>query len=161
MIFSRQGVPLYLVTDNAQEFCSETFINRLKIGCTPYKTPPYHPQSNGCAERMVRTIKDSMRVWKESFGNFSAYLQKVLMNYRAIPHGGRNESCSKLMGRKIRSPILYSNEYKPMEEVIYDNKRAKVIVQKEVNTYIVSSWETSRNFNTQRSDEKSWIRHIE
>ena len=60
------------------------------------------------------------------------------MNYRAIPHGGRNESCSKLMGRQIISPILCSDEYKPMEEVIYDNKRAKVIVQKGVNTYIVS-----------------------
>ena len=28
--FIRQGVPLYLVTDNAQEFCSETSINWLK-----------------------------------------------------------------------------------------------------------------------------------
>ena len=37
-----------------------------------------------------------------------------------------------------RSPIFCSDEYKPMDEIIYDNKRAKVIVQEEVNTYIVS-----------------------
>ena len=122
-VFSRNGVPFHLVTDNAQEFCSDEFLKWLTmIGCTPYKTPPYHPQSNGCAERMVRTVKESMKAWKEEFGRYPAYLQKVLMNYRSIPHGNRKESCSKRMGRQIRSPVLCSSHFKPMEKVFYEKK---------------------------------------
>ena len=71
VVFSRQGIPLTLVSDNAAEFCSNELESwLLKVGCRPYKTPPYHPQSNGIAERMVRTIKTAIRAWKESFGKF-------------------------------------------------------------------------------------------
>ena len=58
VIFSRNGIPKTLVFDNALEFCDEDLNLWLeKIGCKPYKTLPYHPQSNGLAERMVQTIK--------------------------------------------------------------------------------------------------------
>ena len=44
VIFSRNGIPKTLVSDNAPEFCDEDLNLWLaKIGCKPYKTPPYHP----------------------------------------------------------------------------------------------------------------------
>ena len=45
-------------SNNAREFCDEDLnLWFEKIGCKPYKTPPYHPQSNGLVERMVQTVK--------------------------------------------------------------------------------------------------------
>lgn len=58
IIFTRNGVPKTLVTDNAPKFCDDFLCSWLrKIDCVPYKTPPYHPQSNGIAVQMIQTIK--------------------------------------------------------------------------------------------------------
>ena len=61
-IFSRNSIPKTLVSDNTLEFCDEDLNLWLgKIGCKPYKIPPYHPQSNGLAKRMVQTIKIGLK----------------------------------------------------------------------------------------------------
>lgn len=57
-IFSRNGVPRTIVSDNAAEFHDETLCAWLRrIGCKPVKIPPNHPASNGIAERMVQSVK--------------------------------------------------------------------------------------------------------
>ena len=63
-VFSKFGVPLMLVTDNAKEFISEEVIVWLRrIGCEKIQTPQYSPRSNGCVERMVQTVKRAMKLW--------------------------------------------------------------------------------------------------
>ena len=95
-IFTSNGVTKTIVTDNAPEFCDESLVLRLrKIGSIPYKTPPYHPQSNGIAERMVQTLKMGL---------------KVLLSYRTVPHVDRKQSPSALMGRQNRTPINATKE---------------------------------------------------
>ena len=105
-IFSRNGVPRVLVSDNAAEF-SDRDLGQwlLRIGCHPMKTPPYHPQSNGLAERMVQTVKRGLRAFNKSAGSFASYLARLLLSYRTIPHAGRSDSPSALMGRQLRSPL--------------------------------------------------------
>ena len=62
VIFFGNGIPKTLVSDNAPEFCDKDFNLWLeKIGCKLYKTPPYHPQSNGLTERMVQTVKIGLK----------------------------------------------------------------------------------------------------
>ena len=62
VIFSINGIPKTPISDNTSEFCDEDVNLWLeKIGCKPYKTPPYHPQSNGLAERMVQTVKMGLK----------------------------------------------------------------------------------------------------
>ena len=59
VIFSRNGILKTLVSDNAPEFCDEDLSLWLeKIGCKPYKTPSYHPQSNRLA---VQTVKAGLK----------------------------------------------------------------------------------------------------
>lgn len=111
VIFSRNGVPKCLVSDNAREFHDELLCSwLLQIGCKPMKTPPYHPQSNGIAERMVHTVKQGLKAFCPSFGNVDSYLCRMLLSYRSIPHGERRHSPSALMGRQIRSPMTFSFE---------------------------------------------------
>ena len=105
-IFSRLGVPKTLVSDNAPEFCDGAMRSWLqRIGCAVVHSPPYHPQSNGCAERMVQTIKCGLRAFVAHSGDFEAYLAKLLLNYRSTARSDGCGSPSALMGRQLRSPL--------------------------------------------------------
>ena len=110
-VFSRNGVPDVLVSDNASEFHDTNLWQWLKeIGCLPCKTPPYHPQSNGAAERMVKTIKMGLKAYSPDKGLLSGYLSRMLLSYRTIPHAGKSRSPSEMMGRQLRSPLTMSFE---------------------------------------------------
>ena len=137
-VFARNGVPFTVVCDNAAEYgqlCLGTWLR--KIGCTLMKTPPYHPPSNGAAERMVQTIKRGLKSFVPSLGTFDAYLQRLLLSYRTIPHGKRNQSPYELMGRQLRSPLttaFHTDEclwYVPKEAV---PQKAWFVVQQGQNT---------------------------
>lgn len=92
-VFSRNGVPRALVSDNAAEFADQELCAWLeRIGCQPVKAPLYHPQSNGAAERMVQTIKRGLKAFCKQRSSFDAYLARLLLSYRSVPHAGRPDS---------------------------------------------------------------------
>ena len=141
-IFSRNGVPNVLVSDNAAEFHDRELCEWLQqIGCRPLKTPPYHPESNGAAERMVQTVKRGIRAFDKTRSSFCAYLAKLLLSYRTIPHAGRSGSPSALMGRQLRSPLTTKFEsdaqvwYRPTP--MHVPVAAKFVVQEGNNTAII------------------------
>ena len=143
VLFSRNGVPETLVSDNAPEFCDGGLCTWLrKIRCTSYKTPPYHPQSNGIAERMVRTVKMGLKAFELYRDTIETYLLKLLISYRSIPHAGKVQSPSALMGRHIRTPITLSfltNEktwYKKARKLT-QTEEANFIMQKGNNTVMI------------------------
>ena len=75
-IFARNGVLKTIVMDNAPEFCEESLVLWLrKIGCMPYKTLPYHPQSKGIAERMVQTVKMGLNAFSPFNQNIEAVIE--------------------------------------------------------------------------------------
>ena len=107
VIFYRNGIPKTPVSNKAPEFCDEDLSLWLeKIGCKPYKTPPYHPQSNEIAERMVQTIKTEIKACSQK--KEKNFLLRLLLSYRTIPHAGRLESPSVLIGRQIRAQLTMS-----------------------------------------------------
>lgn len=58
-LFARFGFPDVVVTDGGPPFNSFPFVNFLENqGIKVLKSPPYNPQSNGQAERMVRLVKE-------------------------------------------------------------------------------------------------------
>lgn len=60
--FARFGFSDVLVSDGGPLFNALTFTNFLeKQGIKVLKSPPYHPASNGQAERFVRTVKDVLK----------------------------------------------------------------------------------------------------
>uniref|UniRef100_A0AAG5DP56 RNA-directed DNA polymerase n=1 Tax=Anopheles atroparvus TaxID=41427 RepID=A0AAG5DP56_ANOAO len=61
-IFARHGSPITLVSDNGPQFVGEHFEDFCKrFGIAHITTAPYHPQSNGQAERFVDTFKRALR----------------------------------------------------------------------------------------------------
>ena len=61
----------------------------------------YHPESNGLAERFVRTIKEQLR---RITVNYTKTLQRLLLCYRNLPHSSTGYSPAELMfNRKLRT----------------------------------------------------------
>ena len=67
---------------------------------------PYHPSTNGDAERFVQTFKNAMKTSNASASNISTHIAKFLLSYRTSPHTTTGICPSLLlMGRRIRSKL--------------------------------------------------------
>ena len=81
--FAHFGYPHTLVSDNAQAFLSEDFQTFLsERGIIHLTGAPYHPATNGQAERFIQTFKNSMN--KSKLPPNQA-LQEFLIQYRRTP----------------------------------------------------------------------------
>lgn len=103
--FSTHGIPEMMVSDNAQCFVSEAskeFMSR--NGITHVTSAPYHPSSNGLAERAVQTFKDLMR--KCSGNTMETRLHRALFSYRITPQSTTGLSPAEMMmERKLRCTL--------------------------------------------------------
>ncbi|CAH8590438.1 unnamed protein product [Schistosoma margrebowiei] len=105
-MFSRNGLPDIIVSDNGSQFTSsqfQEFCERLSI--KHFRSPPYHPQSNGQAERFVDTFKRALMKSKGE-GTTVETLQNFLFVYRTTPSDMLTQQKSPaeiLMGRKLRT----------------------------------------------------------
>ena len=64
-MFAASRLPEQLVSDNGPQFVSEEFRQFTRgNGIKHIRSSPYHPASNGLAERFVRTFKESMKAMK-------------------------------------------------------------------------------------------------
>lgn len=119
-IFSRFGIPKMLVTDNGRTFVSEEFQNCIKInGIIHKRSAPYHPATNGLAERFVQTLKQALRKTEFSNENIVKQVQKFLFHYRVTPIPELRQSpAERIFGRNLRSrldlifPMELENENK-------------------------------------------------
>jgi hypothetical protein len=67
---------------------------------------PYHPETNGLAERMVQTVKQALKKMGNQSGEMSAKIQRFLYSYRNAAHAATGKSPAKmLLGRELRSKL--------------------------------------------------------
>ena len=90
-LFASYGLPLQLVSDNGPQFTAIEFQRFLKgNGVKHIRCSPYHPSSNGLAERFVRTFKQAMKAGEADGLPLSHRLHNFLLSYRATPHATTN-----------------------------------------------------------------------
>ena len=85
--FAAYGLPETMVSDNGPQFASHEFamfmennrINHIRV-------PPYHPTSNGAAERMVQEVKRYLATAKKSTMTLHHKVANWLFIYRTTPH---------------------------------------------------------------------------
>ena len=92
-----------VITDNGTGFVSSEFEQFLKSNGVKHTTSaPYHPASNGLAERAVQIVKKGLK--KRTTGTMSSRLAKILFNYRISPQTTTGTSPAELLlGRR---PLL-------------------------------------------------------
>ena len=94
-LFAQFGIPEILVTDNGSCFVSEEFETFLsKNGIKHILSAPFHPPTNGLAERAIQILKKGIK--KEKGGSMTSRIAKVLMAYRVTPQS--TPSCYKVDG---------------------------------------------------------------
>ena len=103
--FSQHGIPEVMVSDNGSCFTSEEFQEFIeKNGIRHITTAPYHPSSNGLAERAVQTFKSLVE--KSTGDSIDTKIARALFNYRITPQSTTGKSPAELLcGRKLRSTL--------------------------------------------------------
>ena len=104
-LFAKFGIPETVVTDNGTCFVSAEFENFLASnGIRHITSAPYHPATNGLAERAVQIVKRGLK--KSSEGSVKSRLAKFLFTYRLTPHTTTGVSPAEmLLGRRPRSRL--------------------------------------------------------
>ena len=66
------------------------------------KSAPYHPASNGLAERFIKSMKQNLKA-SAADGRSSQKLSSFLLGYRTTAHATTGvPPCKRLLGRDLR-----------------------------------------------------------
>ena len=153
-LFARFGLPEEVVSDNGPQLSSEEFAQFLKQNGVKFtRVPPYHPASNGAAERSVQTTKVVLAKQvldvKTSKLSLQHRLANFLIMYRSTPHTVTGQSPAQLfLGRQIRNcfTLLKPNLSKAVEEQqlkqkqYHDEGRVKCREFKLNDVVLVRNW---------------------
>lgn len=144
-IFIYFGLPYTLVADNGPPFNSSKFKEFCKQNAIIYlNSPPYHPQSNGWAERGVRTVKTCLKKMmidtKTQTLPLSEKVDNFLLKYRNTPVSTTKETPnSKIFIFRPRTLMSALNEkasltpHKP--PTTPNNQQPAHVIDKPIKTY--------------------------
>lgn len=109
-LFSNYGLPREIVSDNGPQFIAEQFQYFMRMnGVKHTLTAPYHPASNGAAERAVQTLKNALKKHSLDAQPGVSTEQKLcsfLLTYRTTPHSLTGVSPAELfMRRQLRTRL--------------------------------------------------------
>lgn len=105
-LFDTFGVPYTLVSDNGRQFVSQEFENFLTNNGILHKTiAPYHPATNGQAERYVQTIKRSLHKLEGESGGILANIRTVKRLLRSTPGTTEYPPYTLMFGREVRTRL--------------------------------------------------------
>lgn len=120
-IFSTHGLPDILVSDNGPQFTATPFETFLATqGIRHCLIAPFHPASNGCAERAVRSAKEALQ--RLGHGSWQERVDNYLFAQHTTPCQLTNKTPAELlMGRRLRTALdrIHPQHYpsKPIDSV--------------------------------------------
>jgi len=157
-LFAQFGLPETIVTDNGSCFTSDEFQIFLKQnGIKHVASAPYHPSTNGLAERAVQIVKKGLK--KVSQGSVKSRLAKILLAYRTTPHSTTGNTPAKLLLNKnlrTRLDLLKPNTATHVESKQLAQKKSHdsaVVVRSFANNAPV----LVRNYGQGHKWFKGWI----
>lgn len=142
-LFATYGVPTTVVSDNGRQFISDEFETFLKMSGVKYHklTAPYHPSTNGQAEKCVGTTKNALLKMETTQGSLQRNLNEFLRQYRKAPHSTtgqppallffkrnirtrldlvRPEPINTKITEKQQADFIYSfREFKPFQHIYF------------------------------------------
>ena len=183
-IFARYGLPTQVVSDNGPPFQSSGYEEFLRQnGIQRVLVSPYHPASNGLAERFVQTFKYSLESSASDPGSLHQKIQRFLLAYRSTPHATTGSTPSKLfLQRELRTrlslakPDLASHVAIQQDKMkAYHDRRAKFREMAVDDTVLArdhlssQKWQAGtvlehkfpHSYQVQLDDGRIWKRHFD
>ena len=133
--FAIHGLPDILVSDNATCFTSQEFNDFMKMnGIHHVTSAPYHPSSNGAAERAVQTFKSTLKkLVKNSKDSIETQVNRFLFSYRNTPHTSTGVSPAEILLKRqpktqlsLLKPDMVKSTLKYNEKMIADRGGSKL-----------------------------------
>lgn len=125
-ILARHGLSKYVVADNGPQFRSQEFSKFLEEwNIKRASSSPYHPESNGLAERNIQTFKNMLEKCKLT--RTDPYL--AMLNFRTTPNSLGTSPSQLLMSRLLRTKLPMLN--KNLRPRIIDRKAHKLAIEKQ------------------------------
>lgn len=121
---ARFGIPETIVSDNGRQFVSEEFQKFCKQNAIKHITSaPYKPQSNGAAERAVKTFKGgiakAINDEKNRKYSMDSVISRFLFTYRSSIHRSTGETPYKrAFGREMKT---HFDKLKPSKHPVSEN----------------------------------------
>ena len=155
-LLKRLGIPARIMHDQGKEFENKLFASlESYCGLMKSRTTPYHPQTNGCVERMNETLLKMLRALPEKRkGRWHQSIDKVLFAYNATKHESTGYSPYYLMFG--REPIL------PLDLILGINNQKKFLNRpdfvKHWKEEMEEAYHIARGKSRKRkeADEKRW-----
>ena len=131
--FARHGIPDIFFSDNGPQFSSSIFQEfSSEYGFQHHTSSPYHPQSNGMAEKAVQTIKNVLRKVTEDKKDF--YL--ALLDLRNTPISDDTGSpVQRLMGRRTKTLLPTTEHLLIPKQIKPQAVKRKIKAQKDKQKY--------------------------
>ncbi|UYV79912.1 hypothetical protein LAZ67_18001028, partial [Cordylochernes scorpioides] len=139
-VFSREGFPREIVTDNGTPFISEEFEDFLgSNGIKHIRTATHHPACNGEVENFNKTLKSTILTAHLQHTEVKRTIQLSLREYRSTPHTVTKQTPSAVLhGRTLRTLVhVFDKEVKtkPPEEACRQEDKS----DSETSTYSPTS----------------------
>ena len=106
-LFSVHGLPKEMVSNNGPQFVAKEMKDFTKSNGIRHRlSSPYHPASNGEAERAMRTFKEAMKLWQNDEGSTGEKLAQFLLGYRTTSRTTTGSTPAEiLMGRRLQTRL--------------------------------------------------------
>ncbi|XP_026548252.1 uncharacterized protein K02A2.6-like [Notechis scutatus] len=172
-VFVTHGLPDTIVSDNGPQFTSCKFeVFAANLGIRHALTAPFHPASNGMAERAVRSVKEAL----ERFGpiDWHSKLSRYLLTQHTTPCTTTNKSpADLLMSRRLRTTLdRLHPHYTPVTPLASDSQAREFTLQDLVYARNYSGhplWVPGqvvaitgpKSYRVLLDDGRTWRRHID
>lgn len=174
-IFSTFGLPITIVSDHGTQFNSREFQHFLQMnGIEHRQGAPYHPATNGLAERFVRTFKEKLKkIQASSAIDLQCELWRMLLTYRKTAHAKTGKSPAvSMFNRQIRSRIdlMIPTNRKTPNQPIKGVKKFEVGERVGAREYLsdtkwyfgtISQVLGNRHYTVVLDDGRVWKRHVD
>ena len=111
-MFAAHGLPATLVSNNGSNFTSSEFQEFMKKnGIKHIKVAPYHPASNGLAERAVRIFKGGYEKMED--GSVQTKLSRFLLSYHTNLHSTTGVPTAELLMKLLMRLHTHLNQLVP------------------------------------------------
>merc|ERR1712055_973683 len=120
------GFPATLVSDNGTNFASHEFASHMKTwGIKHLFSPPYHPASNGLAEKAVQIVKDKLKKNEAPAKPLplQAHLADILRVYRGTVHSTTGETPYEMMQHNTTPSLFPQLQIKHHKDIVTPNRQ--------------------------------------